>query len=231
MSVTVADMPKRYSGIRPCQTCGKACPPENQYFCSRKCRRHSAETKERVGASLRGVPKPPRTDEHRRNMSLVRIGKPHPRHKTAEECFWEKVDRQSGECWLWTGSINNKGYGTFRGGYAHRFSYRLIVGDISVRAQLDHRTSCVSRCVNPYHLRVVTNKQNGENRRGPNRNSKSGVLGVFWNTHREMWQAAVTHNGKRHHAGFFHDLEEAEAAVVAKRLELFTHNDSDRRVP
>ena len=36
-------------------------------------------------------------------------------------------------------------------------------------------------------------------------------------------------NGKRHHVGYFTTVQDAEAAVIAKRNELFTHNDLDRQ--
>src|SRR3990167_1719859 len=46
--------------------------------------------------------------------------------------FWSKVVR-SESCWPWTGKTN-RGYGRIRQGprmvYAHRFSWRLFVGDI-----------------------------------------------------------------------------------------------------
>lgn len=34
---------------------------------------------------------------------------------------------------------------------------------------------------------------------------------------------------KRHYCGMFEDIKDAETAVIAKRLELFTHNLVDRR--
>lgn len=72
-----------------------------------------------------------------------------------------------------------------------------------------------------------------ENRASATRKSKSGVRGVFPNTGthkgtKKKWQAMVGHNGKKHYLGLFETIEEAEAAVVAKRNELHTHNDSDR---
>lgn len=48
-----------------------------------------------------------------------------------EERFWAFVDK-SAECWLWTGYLNNKGYGQFhvdgRPVYAHRFAWFLATG-------------------------------------------------------------------------------------------------------
>jgi hypothetical protein len=156
--------------------------------------------------------------------------------KTPEEFFWDKVDT-SGECWLWTGSINENGYGVFRRGRggkhqrAHRFAYTLLVGEIPSSLQLDHRATCPKNCVNPAHLRPVTTKQNQENRAGAQRNNMtSGVRGVSWDKSRKRWEAYVTHNLKRIHVGRFVELEDAVAAVQAKRNELFTHNDLDRLV-
>lgn len=158
--------------------------------------------------------------------------------------FWAKVDKTE-TCWNWTAAINPGGYGMFFlhadapivsrhsartvARQAHQFSYELTYGPIpSDDLQLDH--ICHNRrCVNPEHLRSVTRKQNQENRTGAQRNSKSGVRGVRWreqNKHsRAGWVAQVQHNGKIHHVGRFDKLADAEAAVVAKRLELFSHSD------
>lgn len=149
---------------------------------------------------------------------------------TVEERFWSKVDK-SGECWMWTGFIAPNGYGRFsaspfRGG-AHRFSWSLANGIIPEGMQIDH--ICFNKaCVRPNHLRAVTVKQNAEHRPGANPGSASGVRGVFWREKGSKWEARVGHNWKVHYLGHFSTKEEAEAAVVAKRLELFTHNTLDR---
>jgi hypothetical protein len=69
-------------------------------------------------------------------------------------------------CWIWTGTPNGNGYGTFGGhgrGYssrrAHRRAYELAVGPVTPGLQLDHR--CGRRlCVNPLHLEEVTQTEN-----------------------------------------------------------------------
>lgn len=151
---------------------------------------------------------------------------------TDSERFWVRVDK-SGSCWLWTGSKNAYGYGTFhmvigqkRQHLAHRVSYQLAYGPIDTTQILDHLCR-VPACVNPEHLRIATQKQNGEHRDGPNANSTTGVQGVSLD-HRGKYYAQVHHLGKHHFVGYFDDLGEAEAAVKAKRNELFTHNDADR---
>lgn len=81
--------------------------------------------------------------------------------------FWLRVDT-TGECWLWTGTIDPDGYGVARwrihGGplgrtAAHRASYELLVGPISVGMEIDHL--CKTRaCVRPDHLEAVTRLEN-----------------------------------------------------------------------
>ncbi|MGV7669138.1 HNH endonuclease signature motif containing protein [Mycobacterium kansasii] len=91
---------------------------------------------------------------------------------------------------------------------------------------LDH-TCWNRRCVNPDHLRVATRKQNCENQQGPSSRSTTGVRGVFMSKTGRI-TAGVTHNYQYYALGTFTSVEEAEAAVIAKRLELFTHNNADR---
>lgn len=152
--------------------------------------------------------------------------------RSTEERFWAKVDK-TGDCWLWTGATVKGIYGRFRVNedtfaLAHRFAYELAVGPIPEGMDIDHRATCSKRCVRPDHLRPATRKQNLENLAGPYRTSKSGVRGVTWHKRRQRWDARVRHNGKQISVGRFKTIEEAEAAVVAKRIELFTHNDADR---
>jgi hypothetical protein len=95
--------------------------------------------------------------------------------------------------------------------------------------QIDHQ--CHRRdCVNPSHLRPVTRKQNQENRAGAQRRSRSGIRGVYWDSRDQRWRGGVRHNGRHVTVGGFDTAEAAEAAVIAKRCELFTHNDGDRAV-
>jgi len=138
---------------------------------------------------------------------------------------------KTGDCWLWTRSRNKKGYGQIKDGgktfLAHRAAYVLAYGPIPDGMELDHRCHNPG-CVRPEHLRPVTNKQNGENRAGARSGSKSGVWGVAWNAASRKWTAQVRNNGRLIHLGRFATIEEAGAAAHAKRLELFSHNDTDR---
>lgn len=157
-----------------------------------------------------------------------------PLNLTLEERFWSKVDK-SGDCWEWTASRYNYGHGQFfigpnrrsRCRPAHRVSYEMANGPIPDSLVIDH--ICHNPpCVNPAHLRAVTQKENTENRRGAHKSSKSGVRGV-WHAPNGKWRARLTHHGEEIRLGSFETLEDAEAAVIAKRNELFTCNDADRR--
>lgn len=149
--------------------------------------------------------------------------------KTAEERFWAKVNKTD-NCWEWTAYRSPKGYGQLgfvgRVMAAHRYSYELHVGPIPEGIQVDH--VCFNRaCVRPDHLRLTTPKQNQENRSGARKDSGSGVRGVTFTQGKFMGH--IRHERRFIYVGRFNTLLEAEAAVTAKRLELFTHNDIDRK--
>lgn len=69
-------------------------------------------------------------------------------------------------CWIWTGALNNKGYGVIGAPapskallLAHRVSYDFHVGPIPEGLTLDH-LCYTPRCVNPEHLEPVTKAEN-----------------------------------------------------------------------
>lgn len=71
-------------------------------------------------------------------------------------------------CWNWSAGMISAGYSAFgsrpgelpsREIYAHRFAYRVLVGEIEKGKHLDHL--CRNRaCSNPMHLEVVSPREN-----------------------------------------------------------------------
>jgi hypothetical protein len=148
---------------------------------------------------------------------------------TFEERFWPKVDK-SADCWIWTGALNDQGYGTTSidgvHRYSHRASFEMANGPIPEGMFIDHICHTPA-CVRPEHLRAATSKQNMENLSGAKSTSKSGIRGV----HRRdygAWQVQVTHNRRVYNGGTFPNLADAEQAAIALRNRLYTHNNVDR---
>lgn len=95
------------------------------------------------------------------------------RHRSLEERFWAKVDKNGpvpasrpdlGRCWLWTGATAGEGYGRIRtrarySAPAHRLAYEWLVGPIGPGLEPDHLCRVV-RCVNPAHIELVTPSEN-----------------------------------------------------------------------
>lgn len=81
--------------------------------------------------------------------------------------FHEKIDRNSGDCWLWTGSRDGQGYGMVKIGArscrVHRLAYTLYVGPIPVNLIVRHACD-VPSCCNPSHLLLGTRIDNNRDR-------------------------------------------------------------------
>lgn len=170
-----------------------------------------------------------------------------PVSRPLDERFWEKVNKcGEDECWLWKGATSSPSggrhikpqvYGKIAGSRtpsgrkfwaAHRLSWVLKNGHIPEGKLVDHKCHN-TLCVNPSHLRLVTPKQNSENRAGAaTTKNSSGRRGVRWNKNIGKWHAYYSHNNRSHCVGFFDDLEEASQAAKNARNKVFTHNDADR---
>ena len=84
--------------------------------------------------------------------------------RDVEERFLAFVQKSaSAPCWVWTGTRQRNGYGSFgvkgRTLRAHRWSYEFYVGPIPAGLQIDHLCR-VRNCVNPEHLEPVTHAEN-----------------------------------------------------------------------
>lgn len=66
-------------------------------------------------------------------------------------------------CWVWTGTLTQRGYGMFSVGRrmvpAHRWHYEYHHGEVPKSLEIDHLCR-VRHCVNPAHLEPVTPAEN-----------------------------------------------------------------------
>jgi HNH endonuclease len=73
--------------------------------------------------------------------------------------FWSLIDA-FGDCWIFTGTLTKKGYGRYRGRFAHRVALKLLC-DIDVPPGYESDHLCrVHACCNPDHIEVVTQREN-----------------------------------------------------------------------
>ena len=111
-------------------------------------------------------------------------GDPKGTTRQSESCrFWLKVSKTE-NCWIWTASKDQNGYGMFKSARvmvrSHRWAYEEQFGQIPEGLVLDHLCRNTS-CVNPAHLEVVTNDENLE--RGWGRRIKTGWVNICANGH------------------------------------------------
>ena len=78
--------------------------------------------------------------------------------ESIEQVFWKRANKRDG-CWVWSGQLNDDGYGIIRRRSAHRYAYELLVGPIASGLEIDH-TCCRRNCVNPSHMETVTHAEN-----------------------------------------------------------------------
>lgn len=109
------------------------------------------------------------------------------------------------------------------------YLHRLLMGS-PPGLKVDHRNhdTLDNRRAN---LRIVTNRQNNENRNGAYSNSQSGVRGVspFRSKSGRMYWAARVHTPTVKPMAYFPFTDQGKIAattwVIAKRQELMTHAD------
>ena len=125
----------------------------------------------------------PASDSPRRRMIVREVIAPAevlpslPMPELRVQALLAKIDRTQGDCWLWTGTIDDDGYGVQRWTYAdgrkpnnrpaHQVVWEVVNGrgfpideKTGKSKEWDHRRSCPRHCVNPQHGEPVTKLDN-----------------------------------------------------------------------
>lgn len=145
--------------------------------------------------------------------------------------FGERLDNG---CLVWTRSLADTGYGklTISGKQrrVHKVAWELEYGKVPEGYLLDHFVCFNRACYELTHLRLATPKHNSENQSGLVATNTSGYRGVSYNKVAGKWFGQVMHNGRHYTKSGFSKAAKAHDWVLSKRLELYTHNELDRRV-
>jgi hypothetical protein len=74
------------------------------------------------------------------------------------------------------------------------------------------------------NLRNITHKNNCQNRKGSQVNSKSGIRGVHKHSKNNSWIAQIKTNGQKIYLGSFKTKEEAEKTVINARAKMLPYS-------
>ena len=156
-------------------------------------------------------------------------GRPHKKGRTfpcvRDRFEADTIPEPNTGCWLWMGALGSWGYGVIWGDgrlkRAHRVAFELYVGPIPEGMDVCHKCD-VTWCVNPEHLFLGDDSDNQRDRalKGRARISKKGLPhGV--SEERGSYRASASLRGKKYHFGSFTTPEEASAAAITGRHELW----------
>jgi hypothetical protein len=116
------------------------------------------------------------------------------------------------------GYINIKLYG--KDYLAHRLAWLYVYGELP-ESFLDHINE-IKDDNKISNLRLATRQENYHNISKPQKNNKSGLLGVCRTNCGKKWRANICLNGKIKYLGVFNTAEEASEAYLKAKRELHT---------
>ncbi len=103
----------------------------------------------------------------------------------------------------------------------HRIIWKMVTGEDAIGYEIDHIDN--NKLNNVFNnLRLVTTAENQQNVKLKITNM-SGIKGIDWHKQKQMWRARVCINYNRVLVGHYHDIIDAEKAIVAARENLHTH--------
>lgn len=117
--------------------------------------------------------------------ALTKLKKParfkhgHNGNAPLEERFWAKVDKTN-DCWIWTGSRDQRGYGRIKNGgnkLASRISWEMHFSPIPPGMFVCHHCDNPP-CVRPNHLFLGTQQDNMQDMRAKHRGGDSALHGA-----------------------------------------------------
>lgn len=134
--------------------------------------------------------------------------------------------KKTNYCWEWIGSISGNGYGqiTYNKKHylAHRLAFLFLVGELNSGMVIDHICHN-ARCVNPDHLRQITQPENMQNQL-EQKNKTSIYRGVSFDKTRNKWKAYVKVNKKIIYLGRYIDEKIANEVAKAGRLKFLPYS-------
>jgi hypothetical protein len=94
--------------------------------------------------------------KHRQTAATLTIRSGWMPDRNIQTKIGAQIKPQPDGCWLWTGTVNENGYGTCGSGPVHVFVYETLRGGPVPKGMHLHHRCQVKLCVNPEHLVLLT---------------------------------------------------------------------------
>jgi hypothetical protein len=145
-------------------------------------------------------------------------------NKTPEERFLSHVVVDGRDCWIWTGALNNAGYGVMNTNgslvLAHRWALEHWRGPIPNRLDVCH-TCDVRACVNPDHQFLGTRFDNMADARAKGRIPQGSAR-----PQAKLNESAIQEIRRRISAGEFHRSIAADFGVSRSMISRIARGES-----